>query len=171
MNSILPVQGHYFNAKNPTQTLTPAGPDHAQVSALGGIFDYYEAVSKHHLNGELSLDSSVNGINGLIAKQEKKILKPLLDFLKTKRDVRLLGSYETEDRVPTVAIVTKKSNVALAKQLNELDISVGVGDFYAVRLLEALDVDINEGVTRLSFVHYTSGSDVEKLISGLDRYL
>ena len=124
----------------------------------------------HHLNCKF-LDSSIDKVNVLIAEQEKKTLKPLLDFLKTKRDVRLLGSYEIEDRVPTVAIVTKKSNIALAKQLNELDISVGVGDFYAVRLLEALDVDINEGVTRLSFVHYTSGGDVEKLISGLDRYL
>ena len=73
--------------------------------------------------------------------------------------------------MPTVAIVIKKSNIALAKELNELDISVGVGDFYAVRLLEALDVDTHEGVARLSFVHYTSGSDVEKLISGLDRHL
>ena len=69
--------------------------------------------------------------------------------------------------MPTVAIVTKKSNVALAKRLNELDVSVGVGDFYAVRLLEALDVDINEFVTRISFEHYTSGSDVEKMIIGL----
>ena len=73
--------------------------------------------------------------------------------------------------MPTVAIVIKKSNIALAKELNELDISVGVGDFYAVRLLEALDVDTQEGVVRLSFVHYTSGNDVEKLISGLDRHL
>ena len=81
------------------------------------------------------------------------------------------NSYEIEDRVPTVAIVTKKSNIALAKQLNELNISVGVGDFYAVRLLEALNVDIDEGVTRLSFVHYTSDGDVEKLLSGLDQYL
>ena len=169
--SELESQCHYFNKEYPNKRFTPAGPDHAQVSALGGIYDYYEAVSNHHLNCELSLDSSINEINGLIAKQEKKTLKPLLDFLKTKTDVRLLGSYETEDRVPTVAIVTKKSNVALAKQLNELDISVGVGDFYAVRLLEALDVDINEGVTRLSFVHYTSDGDVEKLISGLDRHL
>ena len=107
----------------------------------------------------------------MIASQEKKILKPLLDFLKTKKDVRLLGPYEVEDRVPTVSIAIKKSNIALAKELNELDISVGTGDFYAVRLLNALDVDINEGVIRLSFVHYTSGGDVEKLISGLDQYL
>ena len=169
--SELESQCHYFNKEFPNKRFTPAGPDHAQVSALGGMYDYFEAFSNHHLDEKLSLDSSINGINKLISGQEKKILKPLLDFLKTKKEVRLLGSYEVEDRVPTVAIVIKKSNIALAKELNELDISIGVGDFYAVRLLEALDVDTHEGVVRLSFVHYTSGSDVEKLISGLDRHL
>ena len=169
--SELESQCHYFNKEFPNKRFTPAGPDHAQVSALGGIYDYFEAFSNHHLDDKLSLDSSITGVNNLISSQEKKILKPLLDFLKTKREVRLLGSYEVEDRVPTVAIVIKKSNIALAKELNELNISVGVGDFYAVRLLEALDVDAHEGVVRLSFVHYTSGSDVEQLISGLDRHL
>ena len=169
--SELESQCHYFNKEFPNKRFTPAGPDHAQVSALGGMYDYFEAFSNNHLDEKLSLDSSINGINKLISGQEKKILKPLLDFLKTKKEVRLLGSYEVEDRVPTVAIVIKKSNIALAKELNELNISIGVGDFYAVRLLEALDVDTHEGVVRLSFVHYTSGSDVEKLISGLDRHL
>ena len=169
--SELESQCHYFNKEFPNKRFTPAGPDHAQVSALGGIYDYFEAFSNHHLDDKLSLNSSINGVNNLISSQEKKILKPLLDFLKTKREVRLLGSYEVEHRVPTVAIVIKKSNIALAKELNELGISVGVGDFYAVRLLEALDVDTHEGVVRLSFVHYTSGNDVEKLISGLDRHL
>ena len=169
--SELESQCHYFNTEFPNKRFTPAGPDHAQVSALGGMYDYFEAFSNHHLDEKLLLDSSINGVNNLISSQEKKILKPLLDFLKTKKEVRLLGSYEVEDRVPTVAIVIKNSNIALAKELNELDISIGVGDFYAVRLLEALDVDTHEGVVRLSFVHYTSGSDVEKLISGLDRHL
>ena len=169
--SELESQCHYFNTEFPNKRFTPAGPDHAQVSALGGMYDYFEAFSNHHLDEKLLLDSSINGVNNLISSQEKKILKPLLDFLKTKKEVRLLGSYEVEDRVPTVAIVIKNSNIALAKELNELSISVGVGDFYAVRLLEALDVDAHEGVVRLSFVHYTSGSDVEQLISGLDRHL
>ena len=169
--SELESQCHYFNTEFPNKRFTPAGPDHAQVSALGGMYDYFEAFSNHHLDEKLLLDSSINGVNNLISSQEKKILKPLLDFLKTKKEVRLLGSYEVEDRVPTVAIVIKNSNIALAKELNELNISIGVGDFYAVRLLEALDVDTHEGVVRLSFVHYTSGSDVEKLISGLDRHL
>ena len=169
--SELESQCHYFNKDVPNKRFTPAGPDHAQVSALGGIYDYFEAFSNYHLDDKLSLNSSIDGVNKLISSQEKKILKPLLDFLKTKTEVRLLGSYEVEDRVPTVAIVIKKSNITLAKELNELDISIGVGDFYAVRLLKALDVDTHEGVVRLSFVHYTSVSDVEKLISGLDRHI
>ena len=167
----LESQCHYFNKEFPNKRFTPAGPDHAQVSALGGIYDYYEAFANHHLNNKSPLSFSTYDVNHLIASQEKKILKPLLDFLKTKKDVRLLGSYEVEDRVPTVSIAIKKSNIALAKELNELDISVGAGDFYAVRLLNALDVDIHEGVIRLSFLHYTSDSDVEKLISGLDQHL
>ena len=167
----LESQCHYFNQEFPNKRFTPAGPDHAQVAALGGIYDYYNSLSDHHLNSELSSSSCIDKLNNLITNQEKKLLKPLLDFLKTKKDIRLLGSYEIEDRVPTVAIVTKKSNIELAKELNELNVSVGSGDFYAVRLLQALDVDIREGVIRLSFVHYTSGNDVEKLMSGLDRHL
>ena len=167
----LESQCHYFNKEFPNKRFTPAGPDHAQVSALGGVYDYYDALSDYHFNSTLSSRSSIERIINLVSHQEKRLLKPLLDFLKTKKDIRLLGSYETENRVPTVAIVTKKSNIVLAKELNELNVSVGAGDFYAVRLLEALGVDIHEGVIRLSFVHYTSGNDVEKLISGLDRHL
>jgi len=48
---------------------------------------------------------------------------------------------------------------------------VDSGDFYAVRLLEALGISINHGVLRLSFVHYTSEQDVEKLIAALDKHI
>ena len=169
--AVLESQCHYFNKELPNKRFTPAGPDHAQVAALGGVYDYFEALSRYHQNSELFSNSSITKVNELISNQEKKLLKPLLAFLKNRKDVRLLGSYDIQDRVPTVAIVTKKSNIALAKELNGLNISVGVGDFYAVRLLQALDVGIDEGVIRLSFVHYTSDSDVEKLMSGLDQHL
>jgi selenocysteine lyase/cysteine desulfurase len=35
-------------------------------------------------------------------------------------------------------------------------IAAGGGHFYAVRLLEALGIDPDRGVLRVSFVHYTS---------------
>ena len=50
----LESQCHYFNQEFPNKRFTPAGPDHAQVAALGGIYDYYDALSDHHLNSDLS---------------------------------------------------------------------------------------------------------------------
>ena len=47
----------------------------------------------------------------------------------------------------------------------------GAGDFYAVRLLEALGVAADPGVLRLSFVHYTSPDDIRHLIEALDKTL
>ena len=47
----------------------------------------------------------------------------------------------------------------------------GAGDFYAVRLLEAMGQPTDPGVLRVSFVHYTSPAEVDQLISALDATL
>ena len=47
----------------------------------------------------------------------------------------------------------------------------GAGDFYAVRPLKALGIDPDEGVVRLSFVHYTSENEVKRLIEALKKIL
>jgi selenocysteine lyase/cysteine desulfurase len=47
----------------------------------------------------------------------------------------------------------------------------GGGDFYAVRALQAMGVDAEKGVLRLSFVHYTSKAEVDRLIEALDHVL
>ncbi len=44
-------------------------------------------------------------------------------------------------------------------------------DFYAVRLLEALDVAPDPGPLRLSFVHYTNEAEIDQLISALEEVL
>jgi selenocysteine lyase/cysteine desulfurase len=45
------------------------------------------------------------------------------------------------------------------------------GHFYAVRLLEAMGVDPQRGVLRLSFVHYTTMAEIERLIAALEAVL
>src|SRR5262245_7498381 len=37
INTQLPNQGHFFNARHPGYRFTPAGPDHAQVAAVNGV--------------------------------------------------------------------------------------------------------------------------------------
>ena len=48
---------------------------------------------------------------------------------------------------------------------------VGYGNFYAVRLLEAMGVDPERGAVRLSFVHYTTLEEVTGLIRALEAAL
>jgi selenocysteine lyase/cysteine desulfurase len=77
----------------------------------------------------------------------------------------------TQGRVPTVAVGLGKAGEAVAQDLSKYGIMAGGGDFYAVRLLEGLGIDPAHGVLRLSFVHYTSSEEVEKLLKALDRTL
>jgi selenocysteine lyase/cysteine desulfurase len=42
------------------------------------------------------------------------------------------------------------------------------GRFYAWRVLDGLGVDPERAVVRLSFVHYTSADDIDRVIRALD---
>lgn len=166
---VLPNQGHYFNAGVRYKRFTPAGPDHAQVAACAGMVDYIDTVHSHHFEAEADAAARGRAVAGLQRRHEAEILAPLLDYLKGRNDVRLLGP--REGRVPTVALETRKPAYELAQALAPLGIMAGGGDFYAVRLLEALGVDPAHGALRLSFVHYTTEAEITQLTEALDQVL
>ena len=88
-----------------------------------------------------------------------------------RNDIRILGPIDPEMRVPTVSLDIKNRSKEVAGRLAKDGIMADFGDFYAVRLLDALGVDLNYGVLRLSFVHYTNEQDIDKLIRSLDKNL
>ncbi len=164
----LPNQGHFFNAGRLCQRFVPAGPDHAQVAAAAGMADYIDALADHHrIAGAPRLRA--RAVAALMTAHEQALMKPLLDYLTTRKDLRLLGPSRPERRVPTIALDPGRDGEALAAMLAAHGIMAGGGDFYAVRPLEAMGVDPMQGVLRLSFVHYTSENEVENLIMALDR--
>ena len=165
---LLPNQGHYFNEKFLTKKFTPAGPDHAQIAACAGIVEYFDALASHH---GIKCSDAPSAVHKLFRNYEKKILQPLLDFVKTKNSARLLGPSDASKRAPTVALDLKCNSFEVAKKLSDLNILAGGDDFYAVRLLEALDVDLDHGALRLSFVHYTKKEEVKAAIQALDEVL
>ena len=48
---------------------------------------------------------------------------------------------------------------------------MGSGHFYALRCVEALGMDPEDGVVRVSMVHYNTAEEVQKLIVALDAIL
>lgn len=166
----LPGQAHYFNHGTLYKRHTPAGPDHAQVAASAGMVDYVDALAAHHgIGGDAAARN--RGVHDLMRQHEIKTVQPLLDYLASRNDLRLIGPREAAARAPTVAVELPVGAEAISVALGERGIACWGGDFYAVRPLTAMGVDLAKGVLRLSAVHYTSPDEVQRLIIALDEVL
>ncbi|MFV0359114.1 aminotransferase class V-fold PLP-dependent enzyme [Tropicimonas sp.] len=167
----LPNQAHFFNGDVLCKRFTPAGPDHAQVAASAGMADYLDALAARH--GISTDDPAASGraVHDLMRAHEIALMRPLLDYLENRNDLRLLGPVRAEARAPTIALDIGRNAAWIARALAAHGIMAGGGDFYAVRPLEAMGVNPDNGVLRLSFVHYTTEAEIERLIGALDRVL
>lgn len=108
----------------------------------------------------------------LIRQAEQPLLSELLAWLDAREGVRILGPTHADQRAATVSMVSAhKTPQQLAYELTQQGIMAGAGHFYAVRLLEAMGIDTATGVLRLSFVHYTSPQELQRLLVALDKLL
>ncbi len=161
-------QSHFFKEGITKNMVTPAGPDHAQIGAASGILDYFDLLYQHHYDEEALPFQRNRALGMLFREQEQRLLVPLLDFLNTREDVQLVGPSQIEGRAPTVSLLPRTKSpgevyTALARQ----QLMLGIGDFYAVRPLMDMGIPRTPGVLRISFLHYTSMSEIEQLIRGL----
>lgn len=170
LGDLLPNQGHFFNAGTLYKRFTPAGPDHAQVAASAGMADYIDALAAHHgITG--AAPARAAGVHDLMRNHETALLQPLLDFLRDRNSVRLIGPAEAAQKAPTVAVALNRPGVEAAADLARHGIMAGGGDFYGGRPLAAMGVDPARGVLRMSFVHYTTRAEVDRLLNALDDIL
>jgi selenocysteine lyase/cysteine desulfurase len=166
----LPGQAHFFNHGTLYKRHTPAGPDHAQIAACAGMADYVDALAAHHgITGDAAARN--RGVHDLMRAQEVAVIRPLLEYLAARNDVRLLGPRDAALRAPTVAVELDRVAEPVSEELGRNGIACWAGDFYAVRPLAALGIDREKGVLRMSAAHYTSADEVARLIAALDRVL
>ena len=166
----LPGQGHFFNHGTLYKRHTPAGPYHAQIAACAGMADYVDTLAaRHGVSGDAAARN--RGVHDLMRAQEVTVIQPLLDYLGQRNDVRLLGPRSAEQRAPTVAVELDRAAEPVSEELGRNGIACWAGDFYAVRPLQALGIDLEKGVLRMSATHYTSAEEVSRLIAALDRVL
>ena len=169
-HAALEPQSHYFNRDIPSKWMTPAGPDHVQIAAANGMLDYFDALDHHH--GGTDDAMRPRRVETLFHQAERDNLRVLLDYLGNRNDLRLLGPNDPDNRAPTVSFTSSRlSATDIGQKLAARNIMAGVGDFYAVRLLETMGVSPEDGAVRLSFVHYTSRDEVNQAIAALDDIL
>jgi selenocysteine lyase/cysteine desulfurase len=163
-------EGHYFNASQSSKRLVPAGPDHAQIAAARGIAEYFDALDKHH--GGKDTAGSPKRVRDLLRVAEMPLLSALLGYLKDRKGLRVLGPTDARERAATVAFAPDSIDPSVViRRLAERGFMAGNGNFYAVRVLEAMGVDPARGAVRLSFVHYNSMQEITRLIDVLEEIL
>ena len=168
-------QAHYFLNGDPGKDYNPAGPQHAQVAACAGVIDYFKLLHSHHFDdSNIDISRKLADIHGLILQYENQLAGPILEFLDSHADVRLIGktTVNENDRAPTIAFKPlKQSSQELAHRLQDGGIGTENGNFYAHRLVSDLGIDPEDGVVRISLVHYNRAEDVSKILPELDRSL
>ena len=172
----LPNQNHEFvKDELPNTTLNPGGSNHEETASLIGVSEYFENLYNHHFsNQKISLRKKIEKTNQLISNHEEKLANILLDYLTTKKNVRIIGQKKSfnKNRAPTISFVVKdKTSKSICDYLVNNKIGIRNGNFYAWRILKALGIDEDDGVIRASFVHYNSENDVLNLVKYLDQIL
>lgn len=167
----LPNFNHYFIQDSPWK-FEPGGVNSELTYGFLGLEDYFRNLAQqHHISSE-NLREILEQSFERIAKQEEILSQKLLNFLHQKSHVRVIG-LETADknqRVPTISFVVEgKTSDEIVQEVDQHNIGIRFGDFYAKRLIEALDLQKYNGVVRVSMVHYNTVEEVENLIKVLDK--
>ena len=172
----LPNQNHEFvKDELPNTVLNPGGSNHELTACLVGVGEYFDNLYHHHFSEDLSnRRHKINLINKLMNVYENKLGNTLIEFLLTKKNVKIIGKKEckNKDRAPTISFIIKnKSSKEICDSLIRDNIGIRNGNFYAWRCLNALGIEQEDGVIRASIVHYNNINEVELLIKSLDKLI
>jgi len=156
--------------------LEPGSPNHELSSSLPEILRYFERLDEHHFpgGGDASLGERLDRVYGLVREHEERLAERLLGFLKTKKNVRILGPSSADGavRMPTISFVVEgRRSSEIPPLLDEKRLAVRFGHFYAYRLVRDLGLLERDGVVRASMVHYNRPEEVDRLVAALDDVL
>ena len=94
--------------------------------------------------------------------------------MRNKSAVRIIGfdRVTNKNRMPTISFVVEgKQSEEIVLFLDQYNIGIRFGDFYAKRLIETLGLLPNGGVVRVSLAHYNTEEEVDLLIEKLELAL
>lgn len=161
---------HYFYGREKVpMKLEPGNTNYELAWGSAGIVDYIDA-----LGGGTGDRAAIGRAFDGISQHEALLGEKLLAYLRDRNDVRIVGRRDSaaERRVPTIAFKAEgRDSAEIVRALDEDRIGIRFGDFHSRRLIEYLGMADNNGVVRVSMVHYNTPEEVDRLISSLDRAL
>lgn len=153
----------WLQPAEPATRLEPGAWPYELAWGAAAVPEYLAALGAHHGSPAFPL----------IAAHEQALAGRLLDWLATRRGVRVIGAAEVgPDRLPTVSFIAAgRRPEDIVRCADGANIGIRHGHFYAPRLVEALGLDRASGVVRVSMAHYNTLAEVDRLIRALEPAL
>ena len=168
----LPSLNHYFIGTDVLPyKLQPGNVNYELSYGCIGISDYLCAMGAAH-GATGSPRQLMQSAFDLFEQHEDLLAERLLSYLRGKAGVRIIGlPVQTPgERVPTISFIVKgRHSEAIVRHLDRFNIGIRFGDFYAKRLIEALALQGQGGVVRVSIAHYNTLEEIDRLIRHLDE--
>lgn len=161
---------HYFIGKKEIPyKLQPGNYNFELTYSLLGIIEYYLDLYKHHFPKDTSANPAIKleKAFSIIADHEEKLAEILFNYLNGISEIKIIGVPKADSslRVPTISFVHEKmKSDEIVKKVDDFRIGIRFGDFYAKKLIQALNLEEKNGVVRVSLVHYNTKEEVNKLI-------
>ena len=170
----LPSLNHYFiGPEELPYKLQPGNVNFELSWGCAGIGDYLSDTGTA-LGSSGSRRQRMQTAFDAFAHQEDVLAEKLLSYLRGKPKVRIIGHdrVSSGNRVPTISfVVDGRHSEEIVRHIDHFNIGIRFGDFYARRLIEALGLQGQGGVVRVSAVHYNTVGEIERLIRHLDEVI
>jgi cysteine desulfurase family protein (TIGR01976 family) len=170
----LPSLNHYFIGPEVLPyKLQPGNVNYELSYGCIGISDYLVDVGRQ-LNSTGSRRQMMQVAYKAFEKHEDTLAERLLSYLRGKKSVHIVGlaSGEPCHRMPTISfMVAGCMSQSIVQHVDQFNIGIRFGDFYAKRLIEALGLQVQGGVVRVSIAHYNTLDEIDRLITHLDEVI
>ncbi|KAH9846766.1 PLP-dependent transferase [Lenzites betulinus] len=171
-NSLTSIVHHFLKVDTKPHKLQPGGPGYELVYGCTAIPPYIRS---------LAPEGTLEAAWAAVAQHEQSLVAPLLTYLrsKTARGVRIVGDEGADlTRAPTISFLVVGENAIRSPDVVKAfdakgNVGIRYGNFYAYTLIDTLSpkTDVNDGVVRISLVHYNTVEEVERIIATLDEVL
>ncbi len=165
----------FFGLGDIPYKLQPGGANYELTYASGAVPAYYaELGEKSGAQPAANTRDKLLAAAAAMSRHEERIVEPLLDFLKARPGVTILGEQcaDSVRRTPTVSfVVAGRDSATIPQATDKHKVAIRWGHFYAPRLIDYLGLAKQNGVVRVSLVHYNTREEVDRLLMALDGAL
>jgi len=151
----------------------PGSPCHELAYGCIGISEYLRAIGAS-LGVEGDARRRMRAAFEAFEQQEDLLAERLLSFLRSKRNVRIIGlpTVRGRRRLPTISFtVSGQLSEDVVRHGDRFGLGIRFGDFDAPRLIQALGLEVQGGVVRVSMAHYNTLDEIDRLVRYLDRII